>query len=86
MEEGKSKEDLNLFYDNANKKKMTTKKKKQNMSLKPQNTTRIKARKSLMNISYNGITEEDVSNKNFVFDIYVLLTKNLDPFSIEHKR
>ena len=28
MEEGKSKEDLNLFYDNANKKKMTTKKKK----------------------------------------------------------
>ena len=39
-----------------------------------------------MNISYNGITEEDVSNKNFVFDIYVLLTKNLDPFSIEHKR
>ena len=39
-----------------------------------------------MNISYNGITEEDFSNKNFVFDIYVLVTKNLDPFSIENKK
>ena len=38
MEEGKSKEDLNLFHDNANNKKMTKKKKKKdkkNMSLKP---------------------------------------------------
>ena len=29
MEEGKSKEDLNLFHDNANNKKMTKKKKRQ---------------------------------------------------------
>ena len=53
--------------------------------MKPCNTTRIKARNFLSNISYNDLTEEDFFNRSFVFDVYVLLIKNLNPFSTERK-
>ena len=45
-------------------------------------TTRIKSRNFLSNIAYVGINKEDYYNKNFIFDVYLLLTKNLDPFSL----
>ena len=48
-------------------------------------TTRIKSRKFISNISHVGINKEDFYNKNFVFDIYTLLTKNLNPFSLDRK-
>lgn len=32
-----------------------------------------------------GITKEDFYNENVVFDVYALLTKNLNPFSLERK-
>ena len=41
-------------------------------------TTRIKSRNFLSNISYVGIKKED-----FIFDIYLLITKNLNQFSTE---
>ena len=41
-------------------------------------TTRIKLRNFLSNISYVGIKKED-----FIFDIYLLVTKNLNQFSTE---
>ena len=44
-------------------------------------TTRIKSRNFLSNIAYVGISEEDYYDKNFVFDVYLLLTKNPNPFS-----
>ena len=47
--------------------------------------TRIKSRNSLSNIVYVGINKEDYYNKNFVFDVYLLLTKNLNPFSLDRK-
>ena len=41
-------------------------------------TTRIKSRKFLSNIAYVGINNENYSNENFVFDVYLLVTKSLN--------
>ena len=48
-------------------------------------TTRINSRNFLSNISYVGINKEDFYNENFIFDIYLLVTKNLNPFSLNRK-
>ena len=53
--------------------------------VKPYTTTRIKSRNFLSNISYVGINKEDFYNQNFVFDIYALMTTNLNPFSLDRK-
>ena len=53
--------------------------------IKPCNTTRIKSQNFLTNISYNVVKEEDLFDRSFVFDIYVLMTKNINPFSLEKK-
>ena len=45
-------------------------------------TTRIKSRNFLSNIAYVGINKEDFYNENFVFDVYLLVTKNLNSFSL----
>ena len=47
--------------------------------------TRIKSRNFLSNIAYVGINKEDYYNENFVFDMYLLVTKNLNPFSLDRK-
>ena len=48
-------------------------------------TTRIKSRNFLSNIAYLGINKEDYYNENFLFDVYLLITKNLNPFSLDRK-
>ena len=58
---------------------------KRKTSIKPYTTTRIKSRNFLTNISYVGINKEDFYNQNFAFDIYALITKNLNPFLLERK-
>ena len=45
--------------------------------------TRIKSRNFLSNISYTGINKNDFYNKNFILDVFVLLVKNLNPFSLQ---
>ena len=47
--------------------------------------TWIKSRNFLSNISYTGISKNDVYNENFILDVYVLLVKNLNPFSLSRK-
>ena len=47
--------------------------------------TRIKSRNFLSNISYTGISKNDFYNENFILDVYVLLVKNLNPFSLGRK-
>ena len=47
--------------------------------------TRIKYRNSLSNISYTGINKGDFYNKKFILDVYILLVKNLNPFSLQQK-
>ena len=48
-------------------------------------TTRIKSRNFLSNIARIGIKKEDYYNKKFIFDVYLLLTKNLNPFPLGRK-
>ena len=48
-------------------------------------TIPIKSRNFLSNIAYVGINKEYYCNKNFIFDVYLLLTKNLNPFSLNRK-
>ena len=45
--------------------------------------TRIKSRNFLSNISYTGINKSDFCNESFILDVYVLLIKNLNPFSLQ---
>ena len=42
-------------------------------------------RNYLSNIAYNSVVREDFYNRNFVFDIYILLTIDLNPFPLERK-
>ena len=66
---------------------MSLQKKKKNRSstVKPHNTARIIAKKVLPNIGYNGLKTEDSNNRSFIFYVFVLLTKNMNPFSAERK-
>ena len=48
-------------------------------------TTRIKSRDFLSNIAYVGINREDFYSENFTFDVYLLITKNLNPFSLDRE-
>ena len=48
-------------------------------------TAKIKSRNFLSNIAYVGINKEDFCNENLIFDVYLLVTKNLNPFSLDSK-
>ena len=48
-------------------------------------TTKIKARISLSNIACNSVNDLTTLNRNFCFDVYVLVTKNLNPLSLERE-
>ena len=52
---------------------------------KLRNTTRRKSRNYLTNISYNGVREEDLFDRSFVFDVYLLTTKSINPFLFKQK-
>ena len=58
---------------------------KQKVILKLYSATGIKARNFLSNIAYNSVNDQDIFDRNFCFDTYVLLTKNLSPFSSVRK-
>ena len=47
--------------------------------------TGIKSRNFLSNISYTGISKIDFYNESFILDVYVLLVKYLNPFSLSRK-
>ena len=48
-------------------------------------TTQIKSTKFVSNITYVGINKEDYYKEDFIFDVYLLVTKNLKPFSLDRK-
>ena len=48
-------------------------------------TTKIKSRSFLSNMAYVGINKEDFYNENFIFDVYLLVTKNFNPLSFDRK-
>ena len=39
----------------------------------------------MTNIYWNEVKEEDLLDRSFVFDVYVLTTKNINPFSLKQK-
>ena len=47
--------------------------------------TRIKSQNFLTSTYYDGVEEEDLFDRCFVFDIYVLATKYFNLFSLERK-
>ena len=53
--------------------------------IKPYTSSRIKTIIFLSNISYTGVNSEDFADNNFTFDTITLLTKNINPFSLERK-
>ena len=53
--------------------------------IKPYTSSRIKTRNVLSNISYTGVKSEDFADNNFTFDTITLLTKTINPFSLERK-
>ena len=58
---------------------------KPNKAERKYTTTRIKSRNFLSSISYVEINKEDFYNENFIFDVCLLVTKNLNPFSLDRK-
>ena len=71
----KSAKNLDFFYDNNNFNKPERK----------YTTTKTKSRNVLSNISHVAINKEDLYNENFIFDVYLLVTKILNPFSLDRK-
>ena len=53
--------------------------------IKPYTSSRIKTRNFLSNISYTGVKSDDFVDNNFKFDTITLITKNINPFSLERK-
>ena len=47
--------------------------------------TRVKSRNFLSSIRYNSVNKSDFYNENFILDVYILLVKNLNPFSLQRK-
>ena len=45
----------------------------------------FKSRNFLSNISYTGINKNDFYNESFILDVYILLVKNLNLFSLQRK-
>ena len=47
--------------------------------------TRVKSQNFLSNISCNSISKANFYNENFISDVFILLVKNLNPFSLQRK-
>ena len=47
--------------------------------------TRVKSRNFLSNIGYTSLSKSDFYNENFILDVFILLVKNLNPFSLQRK-
>ena len=76
-------EELDFFFNNNAS--QTKKRKYETKKIKPYNATRIKSQNFLTNILYNGMKEEDLFDRYFVFNVSVLAAKNINSFSLERK-
>ena len=85
MEQKPEKDHDFSFFEEANQKQESVMAKHSKRRLKPYTSSRIKTRNFLSNISYTGVKSEDFADNNFTFDTITLLTKNINPFSLEQK-
>ena len=89
----KTEEDLDFFFDNnasQKKEEVEENQKAPQQKLNPYSTSRkLKTYQNLkisnLNIAYAGVKVEDLYDRNFLYDTYVLVTKNLNPFLLERK-
>ena len=54
-------------------------------AIKTYNSSKVKARNFLTNVSYNRISTADFKNENFVIDCYTFMIIYLNPFYLERK-
>ena len=73
------------FVEEPNQKQESVMSKNLKRRIKPYTSSRIKIRNFFSNISYTGVKSEDFADNNFTFDTITLLTKNINPFSLERK-
>ena len=85
MEQKPEKDHDFSFVEEPNQKQESVMAKHLTRRIKPYTSSRIKTRNFLSNISYTGVKSEDFVDNNFTFDTITLLTKNINPFSLERK-
>ena len=85
MEQKAEKDHDFSFLEEPNQKQESVMSKNLKRRIKPYTSSRIKTRNVLSNISYTGVNSEDFADNNFTFDTITLLTKNINPFSLERK-
>ena len=73
------------FFEEANQNQESVMAKYLKRRIKPYTSSRIKKRNFLSNISYTGVKSENFADNNFMFHTITLLTKNINPFSLERK-
>ena len=80
--EQKPEKDHDFCWDvEPNQKQESVMAKNLKRKVKPYSRSRIKNEK----FSYSGVKKEDFVDNNFTFDMITLLTKNINPFSLERK-
>ena len=85
MEQKEQKDHDFSFFEDANQKQERVMAKHLKRRIKPYTSSRIKTINFLSNISYTGVKSEDFADNNFTFHMITLLTKNINPFSLERK-
>ena len=84
--EQKSERDHDFSWDDEPTQKQETEMRKNlKRRIKSYTSSRIKTRNFLINIAYTGVKSKDFVDNNFTFDTITLITKNIDPFSLERK-
>ena len=85
MEQKPEKDHDFSIFEEANQKQESVMAKHLKRRIKPYTSSRIKTRNFFSNISYTGVKSKDFADNNFTFDTITLLTKNINPFSLERK-
>ena len=73
------------FLEEPNQKRISVMSRHLKRRIKPYTSGRIKTRNHLSIISYTGVKSEDFVDNSFTFDTITLITKNINPFSLERK-
>ena len=73
------------FLEEPNQKQDSVMSRHLKRRIKSYTSSRIKTRNLLSNIYYTGVKSDDFVDNNFTFDTINLITKNINPFSLERK-
>ena len=85
MEEKPERDHDFLFVEEPNQKQESVMSKHLKRKIKLYTSSRIKTRNFLSNILYTGFKSENFVDNNFTFDTITLITKSINPISLERK-